>query len=99
MDTSVQKHAETPYRRYRASDVQAFEGTLGNLRRLGDAVVREGDLPDLALMVELHRDLDDSIGRAVAGFRAKGMSWADIAAGFGVSRSAAFERWSERARP
>ncbi len=90
----VQTDTRSPYARYRGSDVDALPAALGNIRALGSAVPARGDLPDLALMVDLHRDLDAAVRTAVAGFREQGFSWAAIGDAMGISRQSARQRWS-----
>lgn len=63
------------------------------LRTLGRRVAA-GDVEALPALARLAADLDDSIGDAVAGLRAGGYSWTEIAARLGVSKQAAHQRWS-----
>lgn len=59
-------------------------------RRVGEA----GDVESLAGMLELSRELDGAIAKAVTDLRQQhGYSWADIAARLGVSRQACQQRW------
>ena len=44
-------------------------------------------------MTSVAAELDDAISQAVAGLRAAGYSWADIAARLGVTRQAVQQRW------
>ena len=61
-------------------------------RRVGDA-----DVEDLATMLELRRQLDDSIQAAVDAQREQhGRSWADIARATGSTRQAAQKRWGKQ---
>lgn len=57
-------------------------------RRCGAA-----DPEDLAEMLRLQAELDAAVAAAVAGQRAAGFSWGEIARGLGVTRQAAHARW------
>lgn len=55
----------------------------------------EADPGDLAAALELARELEDTIGRAVARMRAEsGFSWAELAAELGCTRQAAQQRFA-----
>lgn len=54
------------------------------------------DPEDLAELLELQEDLDDAITRAVAGLRATGFSWAEIARATGTTRQAVHARWASK---
>ena len=60
-------------------------------RRCGNA-----DPEDLAELVELSDALAEALNDAVAGLRANGFSWAQIAGGLGTTRQAAQQRFGER---
>jgi hypothetical protein len=55
--------------------------------------IAAGDVAALEGLVRLSLDIDDAIRDAVAGLRAFGYSWAEIAAPLGVTRQAAQQRW------
>lgn len=56
--------------------------------------VADGDVEDLAELLELQAHLDAAIASAVQGQReTHGRSWADIARAAGSSRQAAQKRW------
>jgi hypothetical protein len=58
--------------------------------------VAEGDEPDLAEMVAVMNEMEEALGRAVAGMREHhGRSWAYIAAGLGCSRQNAQKRFAK----
>lgn len=78
-------------------DVETTE-FLGAARRFIRAAGRrvgECDEYELAALLDLRTDLDAAIADAVAGQRAYGKSWADIARGTGASREAAFQKWGK----
>lgn len=58
--------------------------------------VAEADEVELGLLLELRHDLDVAITDAVNGQRARGMSWAYIAAAMGTTRQAAHARFGGR---
>ena len=60
--------------------------------------VAAGDPDALRALVALGSDVDAAIGAGVAGLRAAGYSWADIAGRLGMSRQAAQQRWGGEAR-
>lgn len=57
--------------------------------------VADGDVEDLAELLDLQAALDAAIAHAVQGQREDhGRSWADIARAAGTSRQAAQKRWA-----
>jgi hypothetical protein len=68
-------------------------------RRILRALARRmavSDPEDLTELLALRDDLDTAIDQAVAGLRASGYSWADIARGTGTTRQAAFARCASK---
>lgn len=57
------------------------------------------DLPDLASLGQLQRDLDHALDLAVSNLRSQGHSWQAIAAACGVTRQAAHKRWGIYSSP
>lgn len=73
---------------------------LAMLRRLFRAAARrvaDADEVELRELLELRDEFDTAIGDAIAGMRARGMSWAYIAQATGTTRQAAQMRWGRRA--
>jgi DNA-directed RNA polymerase specialized sigma24 family protein len=62
------------------------------IRALGARVGR-GDVETLASLVELSSELDTVIAESIAGLRAAGFSYGEIAVRLGVSRQAVRQRW------
>ena len=58
--------------------------------------MRTDDQRTLAALVALRAELDDAIDQAVTGLRAGGYSWTQIAAPLGMTKQAAFKRWSNQ---
>lgn len=57
--------------------------------------VAEDDPELLAELIALRFDLDDSIGVAVRGQRAAGITWQSIGEATGTTRQAAIMKWAE----
>ena len=60
-------------------------------RRVADA-----DPEDLAELVAMRASLDQAVQVAVEGMRDRGLSWAEIGRGLGVTRQAAHAMWGQR---
>jgi hypothetical protein len=56
--------------------------------------IADGDIEELAYLLGLQRELQQAIHTAIAGLRAQGYSWADIALRIGITRQAAHQRWA-----
>lgn len=61
--------------------------------RAGGVRCADGDEIELRRLAGLHAHVDVALDVAVAGLRARGMSWQYIADGVGMSRQAANKRW------
>jgi hypothetical protein len=55
--------------------------------------VAAGDIEALADLIALGRDIEHATDVAIAGLRAHGYSWAEIATRLGITRQAAHQRW------
>jgi uncharacterized NAD(P)/FAD-binding protein YdhS len=67
------------------------------LRRALRAYARRiavGDIDSFTEMAAIAAEMDQILRQAVAGLRAAGFSWADIAARTGTTRQAAWKRWA-----
>jgi prophage DNA circulation protein len=60
--------------------------------------VAAGDIDAVADMAAAAAELDDAMRQAVAGLRAKGYSWTEVAARLNVTRQAAQQRWGGKGR-
>jgi hypothetical protein len=60
--------------------------------------VAAGDPDALAALVALAAEIDAATAEGVAGLRAAGYSWAEIAARLGITRQAAQQRWGGEPR-
>ena len=83
----------TPPRRRDAVENDEYAAFVRRIVRAYARRVASGDVEALTAMVALSTLLDDAITEAVAGLRAHGYSWADIAARLGITRQAAQQRW------
>ena len=66
------------------------------VRRVLDAYSRRvaaGDIEAITEMAAIACDMDTALREAIAGLRARGYSWADIAARLGVTRQGAQQHW------
>jgi DNA-binding phage protein len=69
---------------------------LGRLLRAAGRRVADADEPELARLLQVRNEVDAAIIAAIQGQRARGRSWAAIAAATGTTRQAAHEKWSRR---
>lgn len=84
-----------PKRRKNVRELPEYTAMLARMvRGLGRRLVDEGNPSDLADAVQLQRQLEDTIGQAVARMRAEhGYSWAMLADELGTTRQAAQQRY------
>jgi len=83
--------------RKRRGRVVENDGYAEFLRRVLRAYARrigKGDIDEFAQMTAIAAEMDQILRQAVAGLRAAGFSWADIAARTGTTRQAAWKRWA-----
>ncbi|GAA4170825.1 hypothetical protein [Gryllotalpicola koreensis] len=72
---------------------------LAMMRRMLRAAgrrVADADEIELAELVALRAELEQAIASAVAGQHKRGVSWRGIAAGLGMTRQSAHERYSRK---
>lgn len=84
-------------RREKGSDHGDYAGMVRRIVRAYGRRIADSDPDDLALILSVRAELDTAIDQAVAGMRANGFSWAEIAAPLGMSRQAAQQRWGKAA--
>lgn len=75
-------------------DLTSYRAFVRRVLRAYSSKVAAADPEDLAELLEVARDVEAAIDQAVAGLRARGYSWAQIAAAVGTTRQTAHERWS-----
>jgi len=81
-------------RRTRETETMDYAKMMLRMVRAYSRRVADGDPDDLTDMLAVAAELDAQIALAVQGNRDKhGRSWADIAAGAGITRQAAQQRW------
>jgi hypothetical protein len=81
-----QRHRETP----------EYLGAARRFIRGAGVRIASGEVESLPGLLALQADLDTALADAVAGLRAQGYSWAEIAAHTGTTRQAAQMRWGRR---
>ena len=74
-------------------DHTEYRQMLGRMLRSYAKRVATSSAEDLAEMMTLRDDLEREIASAVDGLRAKGLSWAEIAAPLGITRQSAQQRY------
>ena len=89
----------TRRRRRPATENDEFAAFARRVIRAWARRVASGDIDAIADMAAAASELDDATREAVAGLRAKGYSWAEIAARLGVTRQAAHQRWGGKSSP
>lgn len=90
MTKRAKRDVETSGRRGFLAAARRFITAAG--RRVADT----GDEIELAELLTLQADLDAAILTAVQGIKARGHSWAYIAAATGKTREAAYQKWGKK---
>ena len=85
----------TAKRRYRVVENDQYTAFLRRVIRAYSRRVAAGDIEAITAMARLANDLEDATRQAIAGLRAFGYSWADIALRLGVTRQGAQQRWGD----
>jgi hypothetical protein len=83
----------TSKRRTRAVQNDDYAAFARRVIRAYSRRVADGDIEAITTMAGLSAELDQGIKDAIAGLRAIGYSWADIALRLGITRQAAQQRW------
>lgn len=81
-------------RRRRYVETIDFLAAVRRMMRAAGRRVADADEEELAELLAIRDEVDAAIERAVAGWRAQGRSWAQIGTAAGMSKQAAFKRWS-----
>jgi len=87
------KASLTPKHRGRVVENDQYAAFVRRVIAAYSRRVAAGDIDAISDMTRVAAELDDAISQAVAGLRAAGYAWADIAARLGVTRQAAQQRW------
>lgn len=87
------KPALTPKRPGRVVETREFAAFVRRIVRAYSRRVADGDVDALPELRALSAEIDAAIGKSVAGLRAAGYSWADIATRLGTTRQAAQQRF------
>ena len=88
----------TRRRRGRVTENDEYAAFARRVIRAWARRVAAGDIDAVSDMAAAAHELDDALRDAVTGLRAKGYSWAEIAARLGVTRQAAQQRWGGRGK-
>jgi hypothetical protein len=87
-------HKMTRRRRRPAVENDEYAAFARRVLRAYARRIGKGDIDEFAQMAAIAAEMDDILRQAVAGLRAAGFSWADIAARTGTTRQAAWKRWA-----
>lgn len=82
----------TPKRPRRVVENDEYAAFLRRVIRAYSRRIASGDVEALTDAAQLIAELDDAIAQGVAGLRAYGYSWAEIARPLGITRQAAQQR-------
>jgi hypothetical protein len=85
--------ALTPKRRSRVVENDEYGAFVRRVIAAYSRRVAAGDIEAITDMVALADDLEEATWQAIAGLRAYGYSWAEIAARLGITRQGAQQRW------
>lgn len=84
----------TPNRRRRVVENDTYAAFARRIVAAYGRRIAAGDVAGLAELVQLVTVIEHAMDTAVAGLRACGYSWAEIAAPLEISRQAAQQRWA-----
>lgn len=84
-------------RRPRYVELPEYLSACRRMLRAAGRRTADADPEDVAALVALRAELDGVIAEAVAGVRASGRSWNDVATALGCTRQAAQQRYGARA--
>jgi len=87
------KRTLTPNRRRRVVENDEYAAFIRRAVRAHGRRVAGGDIEALHDLLTLASEVEHALDIAVAGLRAFGYSWAEIANRIGVTRQAAQQRW------
>jgi len=90
---SAVNHFLTPNRRRRVVENDEYATFLRRVIRAYSRRVAAGDIEAVADMTAIADEIGTAIQDAIAGLRANGYSWADIALRLNITRQAAQQRW------
>ena len=83
----------TAKRRWRAVENDEYAAFIRRVLRAYSRRVATGDIEAITEMAAIAAEMDTAIREAITGLRARGYSWADIAARLGITRQGAQQRW------
>jgi len=77
-------------------ETSEYLAMLRRMLRAAGRCVGDADEIELAELVSLRAELERAIATAVEGQHARGVSWRGIAAGLGMTRQSAHERYAHK---
>ena len=83
----------TAKRRWQAVENDEYAAFIRRVLRAYSRRVASGDIDAITSMAAIAAEMDTAIRDAITGLRARGYSWADIAARLGITRQGAQQRW------
>jgi hypothetical protein len=83
----------TAKRRWRVVENNEYAAFARRVVRAYSRRVASGDIEAITEMAAIAAEMDAAIRDAITGLRARGHSWADIAARLGITRQGAQQRW------
>jgi hypothetical protein len=89
--------ALTAKRRRTVVENDEYAAFLRRVLRAYSRRVASGDIEAITEMAAIAAEMDTAIRDAITGLRARGYSWADIAARLGITRQGAQQRWGSPA--
>jgi hypothetical protein len=83
----------TAKRRWRVVENDEYAAFARRVLRAYSRRVASGDIEAITEMAAITAEMDTAIRDAITGLRARGYSWADIAARLSITRQGAQQRW------
>ena len=83
----------TAKRRWRVVENDEYAAFARRVLAAYSRRVASGDIEAITGMAAIAAEMDTAIRDAITGLRARGYSWADIAARLGITRQGAQQRW------
>ena len=80
-------------RRWRVAENDEYAAFARRVLRAYSRRVASGDIDAITGIAAIAAEMDTAIRDAITGLRARGYSWADIAARLGITRQGAQQRW------
>jgi hypothetical protein len=92
-ETQTTKQRRSP--RTRDKDVRDFLKMMRRMIRAAGKRIELEDPTELAMLIEMHAELDEVIARTARALHDSDFSWGEIGRQLGMSRQAAQQRWGK----